>query len=269
MEIHNETNLLFQKEKHIKNIIEEKLINIHAEGTAYSALFVKKHFDFDALSKILREGILGSYDWYKKFPEINKEGWYKAVRKNKDCAPVFFNILDRSVNKKREYVKKIVDTPRLNELDNIFIMIFDISLFKEVTPQVFNMLDPGKIFTFCSDDFAVSTFWKENFNYLQPGEQIITHPAYDKARKKELIDDKGKPKSDGEYGFVLYSRVSPRLFRGIVLKSQNQSQDYIKEITNQTYTTMYTIYQNNPQLFIPVYNQEGIYLPPQLHSKRF
>ena len=217
--------------------IMEKVQDINLKGTAFSTILDYGYDQRETFAKIMKEGLLGNDpDLYRGSPK----DWKDNVKNRR--AMVYFNIvgrqqyLDLPGYRDQEGKLEIGENRYMREPKKAAI-IFDVSKFKEIVPR--NVKTGQGYFkdrpqvkmksrTFRAEDSQIDR---------EPGSGLggfdsntpIDDPELQKGMRRlgaigfpqglgKYIDEEGMPKPEDEYGFVLSSRVAPRLFRGIAFR---------------------------------------------------
>ena len=210
----------------------------------------------DLLVKVFTEGLLGfnrgQDNKYTEKDVRSTERWKEEMLQKKPN-PIFVRIV-RSPEHNPERFQRIGGIQILFNIDN----------FKEKVNQ-------GKDGNFASQSYNEHGVHKREFpvhSYTTGNElEHVSHKDNpdDYISIDEYIDDSDldKYKKDGYYTgshtaeYLLYSRVAPRFFTGILL-SQEDEQNLRPVIKS-----MQDAYKDKPELMIPIYNHNGDMLWPQ------
>ncbi|MBI2056316.1 MAG: hypothetical protein HYT37_02960 [Candidatus Sungbacteria bacterium] len=243
--------------------IMEKVQDINKKGTAYHVLgaYGERGNSLGKLPKVLHEGILGtglhSGPW--------KEPWAEATRKREGGLWLCFNIVGRANSFKRTSDQNPIEIKKSYWwLSGSIGIIFDPSSFKEISPDERNK-ENKNVKSFWNAGEGMQEIWKKYFKGLRPGDpRILEHPEFERLKQHNIIDENGFPKADTEHGFEIFSRVSPRFFKGIVvardfggvksLGLHGNSVEFEKEIIE---------IMQEEKVLLPVYDENGNLLWPK------
>ncbi len=231
----------------------------------------------ERLEDILKHGLLGTvHERTGTVSKVNSEKWVRGVKKEKR-GEVMFNIIGREFHEsdlsereredERKAGKTWIETGTFMWQDsNKIAIIFDVSKFKEVEPRK-----------------------GEDFKLPKP-------KTFHVDSKKTKMNERGELMAQSDYGFSLYPRVAPKLFKGLVFKatrkySEKEREKYLKtwgDTPNHRYALemaqveeddpqkleeraeeivllMKKVYENKPDILIPVYDVRGnLYWPEKL-----
>jgi hypothetical protein len=200
------------------------------EASKYFEDECKKYFALDGpMAKVFKHGILGfprhdiSDDELKEYRNNIAGKWAESIKRG-DQNSVSFNIMGRT------------DKYWNNSFSQWYrglAVIFDLSTFKEEEPLI---LDRGH---------------KGNLN---KHDQKVKLNTYRIASPSSLIgqtpNEHGDTWVDTEYGFSLYSRVRPRIFKGLAINNH-------KFLRERLINLMIEIYKDKPKFLVPIYNGYG------------
>ena len=273
--------------------IMDKVQDIDEYGTAYHVMTNVEDLpgvldeDRDArpwkerLEDLLRHGLLGTaHERMGTASKVNPKKWLETTRKQKR-GEVMFNIVGREFAENstteierqegRERGETWIESGSFMWQDsNKIAIIFDLSKFKEVEPRKGEDLSLPKSKTFHVDSIQT----KKN--------------------------DRGEVMAQSDYGFSLYPRVPPNIFKGIVFKAtrkhtEQEIIDYLKMMgdtsgnrlaienaetkednpkmlekrAEEVVLIMRELYKDKPHLMVPIYDVHGnLYWPEKLsHSE--
>lgn len=247
-------------------VIEEimrKVQDINTKGIAYSGVPEER------LQSILRHGLLGTDYHGTTEGEIDKETWKANVRKRK--GQIYFNIVGRAYdisfdsksNRYNEYGETEIGASEWMKHDwnkrNKIALLFDVSSFHEEPPITNYHRKKFKNRTFAADWDTLAKIWKEKVgDGISPGdarslEKLKGHLG------GEFFTSDGFPKPWTEHGFLLNSRVAPRLLNGIVVKGiQDTDEHLLKRIINQITSSV-----KKESRLLPIYDTHGNLLFPK------
>lgn len=246
--------------------VMEKVQDINEAGTAYTVLgaFPQK-YSLGILPKVLHEGVLGTSSMQGPW----KEKWAEAARGRKNMC-LCFNIVGRSVG-----FKKVSDDVENLEIKKSYRwqadsvgVIFDLAPFHEEAPHERGRAGKRNIKSFWNDwneGDGMGEIWKKYFNGLEPGDpKILEHPDFERLRQHNIVDGKGMPISSTEFGFVLFPRVAPRHFKGLVLgRKLGGIKNYGGHGLVLEYPKEITSIMQEEDVLLPVYDENGNLLWPK------
>lgn len=228
-----EDNKEFKLTPEIEAMIMEKVQDISKKGLAVHC------FKISNFESILTEGL---------------------TRNDKDH--LFFNIIGRSI---RPYM--IGDT-NSSYGDGL---IFDISKVIEEAPikrytdgknEGSDHFTAGKQGTYSCVDNSVVNLWNELYDNLKPGDEKIIQDVQEGKHKekylKEHVDEDGLPRSNREFGYAYFGKISPALFQGLIMQKKEQLDRFV--------SVMEGVLKKNYNLYIPIYDSSGDLLWPRQMS---
>jgi hypothetical protein len=240
----------------VEKIAMGKLQDINSNGIAFHTLGGLKDDKQSGISsgligKIFLEGLLG---WPNSLPSPapsyygkNRDAWIRAGREGlRQYSIINFNIVGRDVSSIRDsyWFGFLIHDQYLNgeivpgnKKENAIGIIFDLSDFSEDQPMAWDTFKNNP-------DFQMKF---RSYRAVNP--------------KSDTAVNGGLPVPSFDCGFALFPpRVSPKMFRGIVVG--DPTSDGVRKIIS----LMLEIYQEKPNLVLPIYNEQGGLLWPMQMS---
>lgn len=218
--------------------IMEKVQDIDTEGIAYSVFYPSEGTDENPsiLKNILEKGLLGRDPTRRGGIDdrvVNAKSWVADVKTKR--AVVHFNVVGRKIRSQdHKYKREIAESYYMTAPRDQMVVLFDVGSFEEEKP---NDIDIRR---------ALETGFVPRHKTFQSND---TSDVYNE------LEVWGRPMPDTEYGFVLFHRVPPRLFRGLISRNGKKVEETVKEMTE--------VYKDHPESLLPIYDIGGNLLWPE------
>ncbi len=241
----------------------------------------------EVISHVLAEGVL-SNTTKGEDPEWGKaeaERWGKRMAGGRrNASEVYFTINDRSLYT-GDIARMKAGEPGFQQekgkfrnhsweygQQNAIYAFFDISKYEEI-----GMSEKY-------ENRKARTFWLNNpprwagelskaskaMYALRPGyKESLSQPAYQELVNNYIIDERGRPYSDKEYGFALRGRIPPRFFQGLAVvheESYKPNGNAEKDLVTEVVELMLKANEDHPERLIPIYDAEGSLIWPEKMS---
>ena len=244
-------------------VVMDKIQDINEVGTAFHVIGLdhsqgSRSSSDESIQSALENGLLG---WHYNGERGDTEEWTKNVRQRK-YTPLFFNIIGRDSRSAYSNITRMEDSYWVKNSENSATIIFDATAFKEYIQNAHKKQGNTKTYTtqHQSDAAQPINMWRKSSEEQEYQRYLAKLPAELREEfKYEMIavhDDDG---------FVLFSRVAPRFFKGICLKIENgeNGSTEIQKKIEAIIKVMKKIFGEHKELYIPIYDIHGNLLWPK------
>lgn len=261
----SEQEIFAQPELVIK--IMDRVVDIETPGVAYSriAYFSTVDREWDekkaTIASVLRSGMIGQIMGDGERAHANPGSDYvKNLRAGRSDMAVHANIVGRSsgTSNRPTTSKTSVGRSWYVSGERGVAVLFDSTKFTELNPSTIRPYsDPVERdrLTFHSNDFNVQDIfeWKRKVNpSLKIGDSVLVN--------ERNFDAQGMPTPDDELGFVFFPRIPRRMFTGLVVTYDT---DTDKALAGDVIQLMIKNSRGNPSFFLPVYDMDGNLIWPK------
>ncbi|MFH1291783.1 MAG: hypothetical protein ABIH87_01115 [bacterium] len=251
-------------------MVMEKVEDIYTPGTAFHVLNALQKWhgekgnvtDIETIDDVLRDGVLGKIPERGEEPLSRHRGAFVEDIKSGKMPRVWFDIVGRSARYNLPH-----DSIWMQGGVVSVAIIFDLSKFSDGIGQEEDYRQK-------LEELKKRGSTDPEADYRKEHEKIGTFFSSSAYRPLDhnLFNTKGFTMSNEGSGFTLFGRVSPRHFRGIILRLRKQGQKELKVEDDQTriqgevdkiVSKQLKTYKNKPEMLLPIYDSRGHLLWPK------